>query len=137
VPDPFLNLVKGLHDRGLSARDVRQLFRFIDWVMDFPEDLENGVWQEIQNYEQEKNMPFIDIAERTGHKRGLQEGLSEGIRKGFLSGIEVSLKVKFGSAGLLLLPEIRQISDNEILEAVLQAIETANTPDDLRRVWVK
>jgi hypothetical protein len=64
-----IRLVKGLYDRGLSARDVRQLFRFIDWVMDLPEDLENGVWQEIQNYEQEKNMPFIDIAERTGHKR--------------------------------------------------------------------
>src|SRR5262249_8213261 len=28
-----VRLVRGLYERGLSANDVRQLFRFIDWMM--------------------------------------------------------------------------------------------------------
>ena len=31
-----LRLVKGLYQRGMDAEDVRQLFRFIDWIMDLP-----------------------------------------------------------------------------------------------------
>ena len=68
-------------------------------------------------------MPFITIAERVGMEKGL------------LKGIEVSLKLKFGEEGLPLLPEIRALQDHELLEEVLEAIATANSPDDLRRVW--
>jgi hypothetical protein len=86
-------------------------------------------------------MPFVDIAERTGHKRGLEEGLRKGERKGkregLLAGLEVILKVKFGSNGLLLLPEIRRIREPKKLEALLQAIDTAKTPDDIRAMWAK
>jgi len=66
-------------------------------------------------------MPFIDIVER------------KGMEKGLLAGIEVSLKVKFGEEALSLMPEIRQLQDHELLLAVLQAIETAAKPDELRR----
>jgi len=52
-----------------------------------------------------------------------------------LAGIELGLKLKFGAEGLQLLPEIKQLTDVEMLRAVRQAIETAATPDELRRVW--
>src|SRR5262245_17399944 len=39
-------LVKGLYERGLSAEDVRQLFRIIDWMMDLPRPLEALFQQE-------------------------------------------------------------------------------------------
>ena len=35
-----VRLVKGLYERGMDPEDVRQLFRFIDWVMGLPEPLE-------------------------------------------------------------------------------------------------
>ncbi len=66
-----VRLVKGLYERGMDPEDVRQLFRFIDWVMGLPEPLEERFWDEIDAYQQEKVMPFIDIAERKATEKGL------------------------------------------------------------------
>jgi hypothetical protein len=76
-------------------------------------------------YQQEKRMPFITIVERMG------------IEKGLLEGLEVSLKLKFGDEGLKLMPELRELQDHELLRAVLRAIGTAASPDELRRVWTR
>jgi hypothetical protein len=118
-----VRLVKGLYERGVSAEDVRQLFRFIDWMMDLPKTLDKLFWQEIHQYEEEKRMPFITTPERLAREECL------------LLGIELSLDLKFGAEGLKLLPEIRSLEDHEVFQAVLQAIRTAATPEELRRVW--
>jgi hypothetical protein len=68
-------------------------------------------------------MPFMATPERLGRIRGL------------LKGIEVSLRLKFGLAGNQLVPEIKQISDVAVLEKVLEGIETAGSPDELRHLW--
>src|SRR5262249_3663200 len=116
-------LIRGLYERGLNADDVRQLFRFIDWLMDLPEAHERLFLQEITQYQEEKQMPFRTIAERIGREQDL------------LMGIELGLKLKFGAEGLRLLPELRALQDHELLEDVLKAIETAASPDELRRIW--
>jgi hypothetical protein len=118
-----VRLVKGLYQRGLSADDVRELFRFIDWIMELPQGLDTLFWEEISHYQEEQRMPFITTPERIG------------MQKGLLEGIEVGLELKFGEKGLTLLPEIRELQDHEVLQAVLQAIVTADSPDELRRVW--
>ena len=41
--------------------------------------------------------------------------------------------MKFGKSGLL--PEISQIDDVEKLQAILHAVETAASPEDLRGLW--
>lgn len=92
-------------------------------MMELPEGLERLFREEIDQHEQEKHMPYMTGVERIG------------VEKGLLEGIEVLLRVKFGAEGSQLLPEIRQISDLERLRAVLQAIETAATPEELRRVY--
>ena len=70
-------------------------------------------------------MPFLTTPERIGLKKGLLEG------------IELGLEVKFGAEGLALMPEIRELQDPGVLEAVLEAIETASSPDEVRRVWAR
>jgi hypothetical protein len=70
-------------------------------------------------------MPFIDIAERMG------------IVKGQLQGIEALLDVKFGAAGLELMPEIREIRDHVLLRKILKRIRTASSPAEVRRVWTR
>ncbi len=120
-----VRLVKGLYGRGLSAEDVRQLFRFIDWIMDLPPVLDTLFWQEVRQYEEEKQMAFITTPERIGRQEGL------------LQGIEMCLKIKFGAEGVALMPELRELRDHKKLEAVLRAIETASTPEELRRAWAE
>jgi hypothetical protein len=120
-----VRLVKGLYERGKDAEDVRRLFDFIDWVMELPEPLERRFQEEIDVFQQEKRMPFINIFERVGMEKGL------------LAGIETSLKVKFGAEGLELMPEIREIRDHVLLGKILKRIETAESPAALRRVWTQ
>jgi hypothetical protein len=73
----------------------------------------------------EKVMPFIDLAERVG------------IEKALLRGIEACLRMKFGAEGEELMPELREIRDHEMLDKVLARIETADSPETLRRVWTR
>ncbi len=94
-----VRLVKGLYERGMDPEDVRQLFRFIDWVMELPEEREGQFWQEITTYQREKVMPFVTIAERVGREKGIEEGKKLGLLEGTLKGIEAWLDLKFGGAG--------------------------------------
>ena len=132
-----IKLIKGLYERGWAADEVRRLFRVIDWMMDLPKPLEVNFWHEIKQYEEEKHMPFMTTPERIGREEGegLTEGLTKGRTEGLIKGIEVALELKFGEAGLRLMPEIRAIEDEAKLEAVLRAVRTAAGPEDLRRVW--
>ncbi len=118
-------LVKELYERGMDPEDVRHLFRFIDWVMELPAPQENLFLEELDAFQQEKRMPFIDIIERRG------------LAKGLLEGIEKCLKMQFGDEGMELMPELRELRDHELLRKVLARIDTAASPDDLRRIWTR
>jgi hypothetical protein len=118
-----IRLVRNLYERGLSPKDVRELFRVIDWLMVLPPALENMFWEEADKIQLEKHMPFITTPERVGHRRGLRRG------------IEAVLRVRFGEEGLKLMPEIHNIHEEEKLEAILTALETAASLDGVRRLW--
>jgi hypothetical protein len=120
-----VRLVKGLFKRGLSAEDARQLFRFIDWVMALPPALEALFRDEIDQYEKEKRVPYITSIERLA------------MEETYLKGIAVALEIKFGAAGQELMPEIRELQDHVVLEAVLEAIPKVSSPEQLRRVWAR
>jgi predicted transposase YdaD len=132
-----VRLVKGLYQRGFSAEQIRQLYRLIDGMMSLPRPLAELVYQEIYDFEKERNMPFISTAERIGLEKGLAEGLARGREEGLLAGIEVALRIKFGQSGLALLSEIRQIDDVASLQTILDAVPQADSSDALRRLWVK
>jgi predicted transposase YdaD len=68
-------------------------------------------------------------------KEGLAQGRQEGRQEGILSGIELGLELKFGSEGLRLMDEISSLSDVDVLRAIQQGIKTANTLDELRRIY--
>ncbi|NES00371.1 MAG: DUF4351 domain-containing protein, partial [Symploca sp. SIO1B1] len=68
-----MSLTRRLYEQGYQRQDVLNLFHFIDWVMKLPKGLEQAFLQEITEYEQEQNMPYITSAERIGMERGRQE----------------------------------------------------------------
>jgi hypothetical protein len=107
----------------LKPEDVRQLFRFIDRMMDLPPGLEALARQEIHRYEEERNVPFMTSFERLARTEEL------------LGAIEVLLRVRFGADGLQLLPEIQQLSGVDLLRSIHRGIETATSLDEVRRIW--
>jgi hypothetical protein len=118
-----VRLVRNLYERGFSPKDVRELFRVIDWMMELPPALVNVFWQEMDKIQEEKRMPYVTSIERLA------------LRRGMCRGIESLLRVRFGDEGLQLMPEIREIHEEEKLEEILQALETAASLDEVRRLW--
>jgi hypothetical protein len=129
-----VRLIKSLYERGLSKDDVGKLFRLIDWMMDLPEAQYQRFWQEMEQYEKEKKVPYITSVERHGIERGKREGLLEGKREGLIEGITICLKLRFGAEGTQLLPAIQGLTDVERLGAILRAMETATSLDEVRRL---
>jgi hypothetical protein len=118
-----LSLVRRLYEQGLGREAVLNLLAFIDWMLTLPLDLEQEFQHEVEQLEEEQRMQYVTSFERSG------------IQKGLLKGIALGLKLKFGSLGQNLLPEIEQIEDVGLLESILEAIDTANTVDELRSFY--
>ena len=68
-------------------------------------------------------MPYVTSIERLARREGQREG------------IESLLRVRFGDEGPKLMPAIREIHEEETLRAILKALETAVSLDEVRHLW--
>jgi len=77
---------------GWSKQEIRILFKFIDWIIRLPEELQQKLKQEIIKVEKELNMTYIPTYEREayyeGKMEGIKEGKTEGIKEGKTEGIK-------------------------------------------------
>src|SRR5262249_30119033 len=117
-------LLKGLTGRKLDLADMRRWDRFLDFLLTLPAEYNQRIWQNVEAYAKEKQMPFVTYAEQYYGEKGEARGLQEGI--------ETALELRFAQAGLDLMPQVRQLGDPERLRAFLQAIRTGATLDTLR-----
>ncbi|MEH1770427.1 RpnC/YadD family protein [Nostoc sp.] len=118
-----LSLVRRLYQQGFEREDVLNLLAFVDWVLTLPSDLEGEFLFEVEQLEAEQRMQYVTSFERSG------------IRLGLLEGIELGLKLRFGTVGLSLLPSISTIEDVEQLRAILSGLETVSTISELRQIY--
>ncbi|WP_028323893.1 hypothetical protein [Desulfatirhabdium butyrativorans] len=84
-----IQLVRQLFDRGYSRKDIINLFRFIDWIMCLPEELDRHFSDTIRKLEEEKKMPYVTSVERLGIKKGIVQGLEEGLQLGRQEGMQL------------------------------------------------
>jgi hypothetical protein len=77
-----VDLLRSLYEKQWQADQVRRLFRFLDWVMDLPADLEIQFRHALQKIEMEKQMPYVTSIERLARTEGRTEGKAEGKLEG-------------------------------------------------------
>ena len=77
----------------------------------------------------------IEEGIKQGIQQGIQQGLKQGIQQGLLKAMELGLKLKFGIEGLKIYPEIKKIKDVDVLEAISEAIESAQSIEDIRKIY--
>jgi hypothetical protein len=80
-----LALVRMLYERGYEKGDILELFRFIDWVMVLPEELEKDFSRAHEKYEEATKMPYVTSVERLGIKKGIEQGGLLTLRAAILS----------------------------------------------------
>lgn len=125
------SLIRRLYDKGLDEQDIRNLYRFIDWVMILPKGLENEFWEDFKQFEQERNMPYMTTGERIGFDRGKQEGLVEGE----LSMVLRQLQRRLGQLSPTVREQIESLALAQI-EALGEALLDFTGADDLSR-WLR
>ncbi|MFO5527304.1 MAG: hypothetical protein ACLBM1_05630 [Cuspidothrix sp.] len=119
-----LSLVRMLLESGLSRQDIRQLFRFIDWIMVLPEELAISFKTEIKSYEEARKMRYVTSIERLAKQEGIEEGLQEGRQLGVIqssqdSVIEV-LETRFGEVPITIIDAVNNINDSSVLKTLLK-----------------
>src|SRR3990167_9691226 len=88
-----LALTRSLYDKGWDKAAILNLYTFIDWVMALSETFELQYIQEVERFEEEKQMRYITSAERIGIQKGIQQGIQQGEQAMLLR----LLQRKFGS----------------------------------------
>ena len=68
-------------------------------------------------------------------EKGAQQGLETGRRQELLAGIELALELRYGTTGLVLMPEISAVNDLNTLTAIRDGIRTVPTPADLQQIY--
>lgn len=96
--------------------------------------LEAEFKREVEQLEAEQLMQYITSFERIGFQKGIEESQNQ-IRQVLLKSLALGLKLKFGSLGQNLLPEIELIEDVSVLETILSAIETSSNVSQLRQIY--
>ena len=66
-------LTRRLYEQGYERQDILNLFRFIDWVLELPEGLKQVFRAELEQYEQERQMPYVTSIEQMGIEKGRKE----------------------------------------------------------------
>ena len=117
-----LSLVRILLESGLSRQDIRQLFRFIDWIMVLPEELAISFKTEIKSYEEARKMRYVTSIERLAKQEGIEEGLQEGRQLGVIQGSQDSviqvLETRFGQVPITIINAVNNINDSSVLKTL-------------------
>ncbi len=116
-----------LYDLGFGRETLYAIYRFIEWIMELPDELEDQLYYEIKEMEEEQKMTYITLAER----KGIQKGKVEGLQQAILAVLEV----KFGEAGLAYTNSVKNIDNLDVLENLLRKIEKTDNADQLNAIF--
>jgi hypothetical protein len=115
-----LALTKRLYEQGYQREDIINLFKFIDWLMSLPTELEQEFQQELNQYEEEKRMPYITSVERMGMEKGMRESVID------------ALEIRFENVPSELVDEISQIQDTSLLKNLHRQAITLDSISDFQ-----
>ena len=86
------DLTRRLYEGGLKRKQILELYRLLDWLMQLPDELEQQHKVELREFEESRAMPYITSIERMGREEGREEGRVEALRENIVE----ALQVRFG-----------------------------------------
>jgi hypothetical protein len=84
----------------------------------------------IHAFEELKQMPLLSPTEQMWQEDGIAKGMQQGMQHAAAR----QRRLRFGQAGLDLMPQVRRVTEPASLEALLDAIESTAELDSLRKL---
>ncbi|MGH9842633.1 MAG: DUF4351 domain-containing protein [Blastocatellia bacterium] len=126
-----LELILQLLHSNPDTQQTRDLLRFLDWLFQLPEELEEKLSYDVRAKVEEKRMPYVTSWERIAQKRGEERGE----QKGKLAVVLRQLRRQIGALDEKLNERIEKLS-SERLDQLADALLDFTQPSDLER-WLK
>jgi hypothetical protein len=121
------SLTRRLYEQGYERQDILNLYRFIDWLLVLLEGLEREFQEDLQRFEQERQMQYVTSIERMA----MQEGSKQEARSLVLR----LLTRRVGSVPEFLQTQIEALSLAQ-LEDLGEALLEFSRPEDLES-WLQ
>jgi hypothetical protein len=115
------SLTTMLYERGWSDQEIIDIYRFIDWVLTLPLDLETAFRDDMETYERGKNMPYISAIERMGEAKGKVEGKIELI--------DILLTHRVGAISAATAEEIKKLPIEQLDRLALDLLNFTSVTD--------
>ncbi|MDM8516163.1 hypothetical protein QUF76_08195 [Desulfobacterales bacterium HSG16] len=115
-----LRLVRMLYEKGYEKQDILELFRFIDWLIELPDDFERDFWDTINQMEEDKKMPYVTSVERIGANRQARDSVLDAI------------DVRFQTIPGDIAESVRKIRKTEVLQSLHRHAITCENLDVFR-----
>jgi hypothetical protein len=125
-------LTRRLYGIGLKKREILELFRLIDWLMQLPKPLEARLRERLYRFEAKSVMPYITSVERHGIKKGIRQGMAEGQLLTLREAILDLMEARFGAVPRALRERVSAETNLEKLRAWLRQVGTCPTLQDIR-----
>jgi hypothetical protein len=133
-------LTRRLFERGYSRQQVVSLYRFIDWMMLLPVELEIEYDQRVDDYQEERKMEYLSSMERRAMERGRQVGILEGMQQGELSGrAATAVRLLTRRLGMLAQEDERRVRSLSVtmLDRLADDLLDFQEPADLQRWFTR
>lgn len=104
-------LIKSLYEKGFSRLEIINLFRFIDTMMTLPPELQQQLKIKVNQYEEERQMPFLSTLE----EMAIESTAKSTNKKSIIN----LLQKRFGELPEALMENINKIDDISVLERLL------------------
>ena len=136
-----LRIARLLYERGYERKDVLELFRFVDWLLALPKELDELFWRELARMEEEKKMPYVTSVERLGREKGFREGMQQGMQQGMRTGsleearemVLEAVGARFGVVPEDVASRVKEIQARETLRSLLRQAIARETLEDFRK----
>lgn len=134
-----IELIRGLYKKGYTRKQVLELFRFIDWVLDLPDHYELRFEHAVKELEEADRMRYVTTIERRAMQKGQEQGIEQGIEQGVLNAtrdnIGELITLRFGPISQDLIAQLMVIDDLAQLKGLLREVALAGSLEEIERLF--
>ena len=130
-----LRLVRGLYRAGLDRGRILEFFRFIDWLLKLPSEIEYAFQEDLASLEEEQQMVYITSVERILREKERAEGKAEGKAEALRQAILMCFEEKWGTPDSLVVEKLASVASSDELNTVFRLAVRAETESEWRAQW--